>query len=208
MANAICLARAALMETELIGRSAEVQTIAALLDAPAATSAALMIEGEPGIGKSTLWFGAVKYARRQGIRVLNARTSAAESVLACATLADLLADVDPQVWADLPDPQRRGLEAALLTQQESAAPPTDQRAVAAAFLTPIRGCKLPDWKRCSGCASVRCPLAPCTRCCSPNSGIRFRGSACSTFTESRAETPSTPKNWPARSTCTVPTAQS
>ena len=126
------------MDTELIGRSAEVERIAALLDAPAAMSAALIIEGEPGIGKSTLWFDAVENARRHGIRVLTARTSAVESVLAYATLADLLAEVDPQIWADLPDPQRRGLEAALLTQQESAAPPTDQRAVAAAFLATVR----------------------------------------------------------------------
>jgi DNA-binding CsgD family transcriptional regulator/MoxR-like ATPase len=121
--------------TALVGRSAEIGTIAALLDAPAGESAALIIEGEPGIGKTTLWLDALQRARGQGIRVLAARASAAESVLAYATLADLLAEVDHDLWADLPPPQRHGLAAALLSEHEIGAPAVDQRAVGAAFLT-------------------------------------------------------------------------
>jgi DNA-binding CsgD family transcriptional regulator len=119
--------------SSLVGRGEEGRAIDALLSATAGASTGLVIEGEPGIGKTTLWLDALKRARRQGIRVLVARASAAESVLAYAALADLLAEVDHEVWADLPPPQRHGLAAALLSEDESAGPAVEQRAVGAAF---------------------------------------------------------------------------
>jgi hypothetical protein len=42
----------------------------------------LLVEGEPGIGKTTLWLAAAQQAREQGFHVLSARAAAAESVLA------------------------------------------------------------------------------------------------------------------------------
>jgi DNA-binding CsgD family transcriptional regulator/tetratricopeptide (TPR) repeat protein len=120
--------------TTLVGRAAESQVIAELLDGTAGDSAALIIEGEPGIGKTTLWLKGVDYARQGGVRVLAGRASAAESVMAYAALADLLAEVDRGLWADLPEPQRRGLSAALVSEDETALPAVDQRAVGAAFL--------------------------------------------------------------------------
>lgn len=119
----------------LVGRSDEVRSIAELLGAAAGDATGLIVEGDPGIGKTTLWLDALERARRQGIRVLAARASAAESVLAYAGLADLLTAVDQGVWADLPPPQRRGLAAALLSEEEAAAHGVDERAVGAAFLT-------------------------------------------------------------------------
>ncbi len=59
----------------------------------------------------------------------------AESVLAYTALADLLSDVDDTIWADLPVPQRQGLDAVLWPSQLAA--DTDRRAVAAAFSTVI-----------------------------------------------------------------------
>ncbi len=50
----------------------------------------MLIEGEPGIGKTTLWLAAVESARDKGFQVLSARAAAAESVLAYTALADLL----------------------------------------------------------------------------------------------------------------------
>jgi DNA-binding CsgD family transcriptional regulator len=122
------------MPSALVGRSAETRSIAALLNSAAGESAALILEGEAGIGKTTLWLDALQRARKQGLRVLAARTSPAESVLAYAALADLLAEVDHDLWSDLPATQRHGLAAALLSDHESAAPAVDQRAVGAAFL--------------------------------------------------------------------------
>ena len=126
------------METGLVGRAAEARTVASLLDAPADGPATVIIEGEPGIGKSTLWFDGVERARGRGVRVLSARTSAAESVLAYPALADLLVGVEPQLWADLPLPQRRGLAAALLTESGPSGPAVDQRAVGAALLAIVK----------------------------------------------------------------------
>ena len=95
---------------------------------------ALVIEGEPGIGKTTLWLETVKLAREGGFRVLSARTAAVESGLAYASLTDLLRDVDAALLDQLPQPQKVAVDQILLrTSQNSAA--TDQRAVGAAFLS-------------------------------------------------------------------------
>jgi DNA-binding NarL/FixJ family response regulator len=95
----------------------------------------LLIEGEPGIGKTTLWLAALEQARESGFRVLSARAAAAESVLAYAALADLLEGVDASAWADLPEPQRLAVDQVLLRAENGAS--TDQRAVAAAFLSVV-----------------------------------------------------------------------
>ena len=95
-----------------------------------------MVEGEAGIGKTTLWLAGVEQARERGFRVLSAQPAAAESVQAYASLADLLS-IDPAAWAELPEPQRRAIDQVLL-RTESDTPATDQRAVAAAFLSVIK----------------------------------------------------------------------
>ena len=61
--------------------------------------AALLFEGEAGIGKTTQWLSVIDQARTLGVRVLPARTAAAESALAYASLADLLSGVDAGVLA-------------------------------------------------------------------------------------------------------------
>ena len=66
--------------------------------ATAATEpAALVAEGEPGIGKTTLWLSALEEARGRGYQVFSARVGQAESVLAYAAVADLLRDIDDSV---------------------------------------------------------------------------------------------------------------
>jgi hypothetical protein len=86
-----------------------------------------VIEGDPGIGKTTLWLDAVGRARERGFRVLTSRAAAAESVLAYNVLADLLSSVDDSIWDDLPPPQQKGLDAALL-RRRGEGPNTDARA--------------------------------------------------------------------------------
>lgn len=106
-----------------------------LHSAPNAPSA-LVIHGDPGIGKTTLWLDALRCAGERGFRVLAARTAAAESVLAYAALADLLSTVDDSTWADLPAPQRQSLDAAILRHRDNPRE-ADPRAVAAGFLAVI-----------------------------------------------------------------------
>ena len=47
------------MTGEVLGRERELGSLYAFLDRPAEGSAGLVLEGEPGIGKSTFWLAAV-----------------------------------------------------------------------------------------------------------------------------------------------------
>jgi DNA-binding CsgD family transcriptional regulator/tetratricopeptide (TPR) repeat protein len=76
-------------------------------------SAVLVLEGPPGVGKTTLFKAAVAAASRDGLRVLEARPSRAEMDLSFAGLGDLLAGVLEEVEAELPEPQLRALRVAL-----------------------------------------------------------------------------------------------
>ena len=93
-----------------------------------------MIEGEAGIGKTTLWWAAVQQARERGFRVLSARASQVESVLAYAVVADLISDVDCAALDGLPEVQRIALDRVLL-RADGRGPPSDHRVVATALLS-------------------------------------------------------------------------
>jgi DNA-binding NarL/FixJ family response regulator len=121
------------MSKRIVGRRAEERAVADFLDAAANEPSALVIEGEAGIGKTTLWLDSVRRARERGFTVLHTRAAMAESVLAYTVLADLLDHLDDTIWADLPASQRQGLDAVLSPGHLAA--DTDQRAVAAAFVT-------------------------------------------------------------------------
>jgi ATP/maltotriose-dependent transcriptional regulator MalT len=96
----------------------------------------LVAEGEPGIGKTTLCLSAIELAEERGFRVLAARPAEAESVLAYASLADLLSGVAPSVLADLPTPQRLAIDRVLL-RADAEDLSTDQRAVGAGFVSVV-----------------------------------------------------------------------
>ena len=118
--------------------SVQGRAVSAFLDTATSEPAALVVEGEAGIGKTTLWLAAIEQARERGFRVLSARASAAESVLAYAALGDLLGGVDDDTWAGLPAPQRLAVDRVLL-RGNAERRATDQRAVAAAFLSVVTG---------------------------------------------------------------------
>jgi DNA-binding CsgD family transcriptional regulator len=122
------------MAVQAVRRRAEEQAVVDFLGAVPQEPSALVIEGDAGIGKTTLWHDTLNRARERGFVVLASRAVAAESVLAYAALADLLSDVDESTWADLPAPQQQSLDAALLRRRGQAAP-SDARAVAAAFVS-------------------------------------------------------------------------
>ena len=66
----------------LIGREREVAAIAPFLDSVAQRFGVLLFSGPPGIGKTTLWEGAVAAARARGYRVVVARPTKVETALA------------------------------------------------------------------------------------------------------------------------------
>ena len=120
----------------VVSRSVESQAVADFLLSASVQPSGLIIEGEAGIGKTTLWSAGLEHAQEQGFRVLCARVGQAESVLAYAAVADLLRDVESTVLAKLPDLQRIALDRVLL-RADGEGPATDQRVVAAAFLSVV-----------------------------------------------------------------------
>lgn len=121
----------------IVGRERELEATARYFDAPERLPRALILAGEAGIGKTTLWRAAVHEAERRGFRTLVFRAASAEVRLSFAALADLLEDVLDDVLPRLPPPQRRALEVALL-RAEGLGPAFDERVVFAATLGSIR----------------------------------------------------------------------
>ena len=119
------------MATGVVSRPAEQRAVDELLAASVLEPAALVLTGEAGIGKTTVWLDGLERAGAAGFRVLSARIAAAESVLAYAGLAALLDSVAPDVLAGLPAPQQLALDRVLL-KVSADGPTTDQRAVGAA----------------------------------------------------------------------------
>jgi DNA-binding CsgD family transcriptional regulator len=101
------------MGTDLIGREAELGSVAAFLDRPRSGPAALVLSGAPGIGKTTIWRSSLEMADERGVRVLVARPGESEARLAFAGLIDLLELVPPAALAALPAAQTAALEIAL-----------------------------------------------------------------------------------------------
>jgi len=121
----------------VVGRAAELAEVDEFLEALAERPGVLVLEGEPGIGKTTLWQSAVSSARARGLRVLTSRPGFAETRLTFAGLGDLLSGVDDAALAPLPFPQRRALQIALLRLDADGSAP-DQRVVSTAFLGTLR----------------------------------------------------------------------
>ncbi|HEU4429185.1 MAG TPA: AAA family ATPase, partial [Myxococcota bacterium] len=120
--------------TQIVGREYELERLERLL--AGRDGAALLLEGEPGIGKTTLWRHGVQRAHAAGWRVLTAQPVEAERELSYVALGDLLAPVMSEVGR-LPGPQKRALRVALLLADTRGAPP-EERAVAFAFASLLR----------------------------------------------------------------------
>jgi DNA-binding CsgD family transcriptional regulator len=112
---------------EVVGRDRELGSVRGFLDRAADGPAALILEGAPGIGKSTVWLAGVEDARSRSFRVLVARPTEAEHGLAHVGLADLLEGWLDDVLPRLPAPRRRALAGALLVDEAPDA--VDPRAV-------------------------------------------------------------------------------
>jgi DNA-binding SARP family transcriptional activator len=120
----------------LVGRGHELARIHGFLERAASGPAALVLEGEPGIGKTTLLREAVATASDAGANVLLARPAAAESALAFAGLRDLLGDALDELVSELPPPQANALEVALLLR-EAGGQPVNPHAVSAGVLSAL-----------------------------------------------------------------------
>jgi DNA-binding CsgD family transcriptional regulator/tetratricopeptide (TPR) repeat protein len=111
-----------------------VETIADLLARAQDAPAALLVDGEAGIGKTTLLLHTCDKAARRGFHVIRARGSPSEVTYAYAAVADLLTDVDADTLATLPDTQRIALQRVLLQEVPGSDRVTDERTVATALM--------------------------------------------------------------------------
>ena len=118
---------------DTLGRDDELRTLHAFLDRPAPDGmAALVLEGEAGIGKSTLWLAGVESARERGLRVLSSRPArgraGSRARRRSATCSRPRSQTCCPSW---PAPRRRALEIALLLE-EAPDEPVDARTLAVA----------------------------------------------------------------------------
>jgi DNA-binding CsgD family transcriptional regulator len=98
---------------EVIGRDEELAALRRFVAQSSEWPAALVVEGEAGAGKTTLWEAGLLLARERGALMLEARPAAAEARLALSGLADLLGPVAADVLDELPPPQAAALRGAL-----------------------------------------------------------------------------------------------
>jgi DNA-binding CsgD family transcriptional regulator len=121
---------------ELVGREQELETLDRFVAAAAERPSSLLLQGDAGIGKTTLIERALLEARARCCEILYARPTNAERSLSFLGLTDLLSD-SHELLAELPSPQRRALEAALLLEEPTDGPP-DSRAIALGVLGVLR----------------------------------------------------------------------
>jgi DNA-binding CsgD family transcriptional regulator len=111
----------------IVGRDPELKRLQGFVTDSDAWPSAVVLEGEAGIGKTTLWEAALGSARDAGIDVLTARPTEPDAMLAFSALGDLL-EPTSSFRQQLPEPQRRALAVALLEEEGSG---IDPRAVSA-----------------------------------------------------------------------------
>ena len=131
------------MPEEIVGRGIELAAVERLWTGATRSFAALVLEGEAGIGKTTLWESALAAARARGWLVLVSRPVRSEQGLTLGGLSDVFAGLDDGALAGLPEPQRHALEVALLRVAPSGTLP-DQRALSVAVAGLLRSLTSPE----------------------------------------------------------------
>jgi len=123
----------------VVGREAELVTVDQFLDSVALGAGGLLLLGDPGIGKTTVWQAAIQRAKERRVRVLASRPGPSETRLTFAGLGDVFSSVGDDVLQQLPPPQRRSLEVALIrTDPVDKQRSPDQRSIATALLSVLR----------------------------------------------------------------------
>jgi len=119
----------------VVGRDDELQAIASWLETPG--SRTLLIAGEAGIGKTTLWRAGVELAREHGYRVVSSAPALSETQLSFTALRDLLDGEFDEVADELTPPQRHVLSVILLREEPTGAA-IEPGAIAVSVLSALR----------------------------------------------------------------------
>jgi DNA-binding CsgD family transcriptional regulator len=123
----------------IVGRRAEIYMLDRFTDPRDIDQgcAVFVINGEPGIGKTTLWKNARDSARNLYANVLSAQAAAPEKKLPFTVLTDLFGDRLESLGAHLPPLLARSLDVALLREEAHGRSP-EPRAVSVAGLEFLR----------------------------------------------------------------------
>src|SRR5262249_33669325 len=119
-----------------VGRGPELAAIREFFEARLERPRALLLEGEAGIGKTTLLAAADEEARHRSWQVIGCRPAAAEAQLGFAAPTDGFAEVLDGDLVTRPEPQR----AALLGAVRRAGTEVDRLALSMGVLNLLRGC--------------------------------------------------------------------
>jgi DNA-binding CsgD family transcriptional regulator len=119
-----------------VGRVDELTSLEGFLADPLAEPRALLIDGEPGIGKTTLLEHLLAIGHDQGYPVLACRPTRSEMELSYAGLVQLLGAVDDAVLDALPSPQARVLRVLLRREEPDAA--VDRLSLGVATVAAVR----------------------------------------------------------------------
>jgi DNA-binding CsgD family transcriptional regulator len=125
------------MPVQVSARTAELAALRDFVSDVVDGAAALALEGEAGMGKTTLWTACVEEAQERDLLVLQARPTESEFALAFSGLGDLLDPVLELALEPLPAAQRRALSRALVLGDDDG-PPPDPHAVGVAVLSAVR----------------------------------------------------------------------
>ena len=125
------------MPASVAGRDSELAALSDFLAGISDGASVLVLEGEAGVGKTTLWKASVAAAESAGQRVLPARPVESETELSFSAIADMLDPVLDEALGSLPGPQGRALRRALVLEDD-AGPDPDPRSVGIAVLNSLR----------------------------------------------------------------------
>ena len=122
---------------EIVGRESELGQIDRFLDAISDGPSCLLIEGEAGIGKTTLWQAGVDGGAERGYRMLATRCGQSETKLSLTGLGDLVNPLLDEALPELPTPLAAAIETAFLRIGSGGSTP-DRRAISLAALEVLR----------------------------------------------------------------------
>jgi DNA-binding CsgD family transcriptional regulator len=121
----------------IVGRDAELASLRDFVGRVSGGAVAFVLEGEAGMGKTTLWRAAVDHADEVGLIVLQTQPAESETTLSFSGVGDLLDPVLEIALERLPVVQRNALSRALALGDEEG-PAVEPRALRVALMNVLR----------------------------------------------------------------------